>query len=90
MHDGSEALAIVIDEGERRAVHKALHGEPARIVECRNGVGRVQRPVSILDQAIATAVGGLVDLADLLEGALETGGFNDACAARPIQCELGT
>ncbi|MNV31545.1 hypothetical protein D3C71_1228570 [compost metagenome] len=89
VHDGSEALAIVIDERERGTVHEALRGEPTRSVECRNGIGRVQRPVSILDQAIATAVGRLVHLADFLEGALETSGFNDASTARPIQCELG-
>ncbi len=87
--DGRKAVAVVVDIGQRRAIREALGGQTPVRAEGRDGALRVQCPVAVLDQTIATVVVRLIGLADLLECTLETGAFNDARTVNAIQCQVG-
>jgi len=87
--DSRKAVAVIVDVGQRRAIREALGGQTPVRAEGRDGARRIQCPVAVLDQTIATVVVRLIGLADLLERPLETGAFNDANAVNAIQCQVG-
>lgn len=87
--DRRKAVAVIVDVGQRRAIREALGGQTPVRAEGRDGTRRIQCPVAVLDQTIATVVVRLIGLADLLERPLETGAFNDANTVNTIQCQVG-